>query len=186
MRRPGISIAQRPHNLLTDDRKRRSIPSGAHRIEGVGIGFMPPLWNAAAVNEIQTVSTDDANRMCRRLAKKEGLFVGTSSGGNVVVALRIAERLGPEATVGTILVDSGLRYLSTDVYRARSTTASVWNRRVWNLSPSNSSRSKQVPFNRVVGVRKRSGGRCPPRADRWTLSCPLSRKVRTRSRSQGR
>ena len=56
--------------------------------------------------------------MARRLAREEGIFVGTSSGGNVVVALRVAKQLGPGATVGTILVDSGLRYLSTDLFRA--------------------------------------------------------------------
>jgi cysteine synthase A len=55
--------------------------------------------------------------MARRLAREEGLFAGTSSGANVVVALRVAETLGPEATVATILVDNGLKYLSTDLYK---------------------------------------------------------------------
>lgn len=91
-------------------------PSGSHRIEGIGIGFIPPLWRRDEVDEIRTVSTDEANAMARRLAREEAIFTGTSSGGNVVVALRIAERLGSDATVGTIIVDSGLRYLSTDVF----------------------------------------------------------------------
>jgi cysteine synthase A len=56
-------------------------------------------------------------RMCRRLAREEGIFAGTSSGLNVIAALAVAERLGPAATVATIMIDSGLRYLSTDVYR---------------------------------------------------------------------
>ena len=55
--------------------------------------------------------------MARRLAREEGLFAGTSSGANVVAALRVAERLGPDATVATIICDSGLRYLSTELYR---------------------------------------------------------------------
>jgi cysteine synthase A len=55
--------------------------------------------------------------MCRRLAREEGIFAGTSSGLNVITALRVAARLGPNATVATIMIDSGLRYLSTDVYR---------------------------------------------------------------------
>lgn len=93
-------------------------PSGAHRIEGIGIGFIPPLWHADEVDEIQAVSTDDAKAMARRLAREEGIFAGISSGANVVAALRIAERLGPEATVVTIMCDSGLRYLSTDLFRA--------------------------------------------------------------------
>jgi cysteine synthase A len=93
-------------------------PSGSHKIEGIGIGFIPPLWRPDEVDEIQTVMTDDAKAMARRLAREEGLFAGTSSGGNVVVALRLAQRLGPGATVGTIIVDTGLRYLSTDVFQS--------------------------------------------------------------------
>ena len=91
--------------------------TGAHQIEGIGIGFLPPLWRRDEVDEIQTVSTDEAKEMARRLAREEGIFAGTSSGGNIVVALRVASRLGPDATVGTIIVDSGLRYLSTDVFQ---------------------------------------------------------------------
>ena len=91
-------------------------PSGSHRIEGIGIGFIPPLWRPELVNEIQTVSTEEAKAMARRLAREEGVFAGTSSGANVVAAIRIAQQLGPTATVATIIVDSGLRYLSTDVF----------------------------------------------------------------------
>ena len=92
-------------------------PSGSHKIEGIGIGFIPPLWKPEMVNEILTVTTDDAKAMARRLAKEEGIFAGTSSGANVVAALQIAERLGKGKNVVTIMVDSGLRYLSTDVYK---------------------------------------------------------------------
>jgi cysteine synthase A len=92
-------------------------PAGAHNIEGIGIGFIPPLWEPELVDEILTVSTDEAKDMARRLASEEGIFAGTSSGANVVAALRVAQSLGPQATVVTIIVDSGLRYLSTDVFR---------------------------------------------------------------------
>jgi cysteine synthase A len=92
-------------------------PTGSHKIEGIGIGFMPPLWEPDQVDEIQTVTTDEAIAMARRLAREEGLFAGVSSGANIVASLRLAERLGPNATVVTILCDSGLRYLSTDLYR---------------------------------------------------------------------
>jgi cysteine synthase A len=91
--------------------------TGSHNIEGIGIGFIPPLWEPDLVNEIMTVSTSEAKAMARRLAREEGLFAGTSSGANVVAALRLAERLGPQATVVTILVDSGVRYISTDLYK---------------------------------------------------------------------
>ena len=91
-------------------------PSGSHKIEGIGIGFVPPLWEPDLVNEIQTVTTEDAKAMARRLAREEGVFAGTSTGANIVAAIRVAQRLGPKANVVTIAVDSGLRYLSTDVY----------------------------------------------------------------------
>lgn len=91
-------------------------PTGSHRIEGTGIGFIPPLWEPAEVDAVERVTSDDAMAMSRRLAREEGIFAGTSSGGNVVAALRVAERLGPEATVVTLMVDSGFRYLSTGLY----------------------------------------------------------------------
>ena len=92
-------------------------PTGSHKIEGIGIGFIPPLWEPDQVDEILTVTTEEAKTMARRLAREEGLFAGTSSGANVVAAIRVAKTLGPQATVVTIMVDSGLRYLSTDLYR---------------------------------------------------------------------
>ncbi len=92
-------------------------PPGSHKIEGIGLGFIPPLWHPQEVTEILTVSTDDAKAMARRLARDEAIFAGTSTGANVVAALRIAERMGPGKTVATIIVDSGLRYVSTDVFR---------------------------------------------------------------------
>jgi len=97
----------------------RGGPAGAHRIEGIGIGGIPPLWEPDLVDEILPVSTEDAEEMARRLAREEALFAGTSSGANVVAALRVAERLGPGAKVVTLMVDSGLKYLSTDVYRKK-------------------------------------------------------------------
>lgn len=91
-------------------------PSGSHKIEGIGIGFIPPLWEPELVNEIHTVTTEDAKEMTRRLAREEGIFAGASSGANVVAAIRVARQLGSGATVATLIVDSGLRYLSTDIY----------------------------------------------------------------------
>lgn len=91
--------------------------AGPHKIEGVGIGYRPPLWAPSLVDEIVPVATEEAKDMARHLAREEGLFAGTSSGANVIAAVQVARRLGPAATVVTLMVDSGLKYVSTDVYR---------------------------------------------------------------------
>ena len=92
-------------------------PPGSHKIEGIGLGFLPPLRHPEEVTEVLTVPTEEAKPMARALAREEAVFAGTSTGANVVAALRVAERLGPGATVATIIADSGLRYVSTDVFR---------------------------------------------------------------------
>jgi cysteine synthase A len=92
---------------------------GPHKIEGVGIGYTPPLFEPKLVDEIIPVMTDEAKEMTRRLAHEEALFAGTSSGANVIAAIRIGQRLGPRAKVVTLMADSGLKYLSTDVYKRR-------------------------------------------------------------------
>lgn len=94
--------------------------SGSHKIEGVGIGFLPPLWQPERVTGIERVTTDEAMAMARRLAREAGVFAGTSTGANVVAACRVAQRLGSESTVVTLAVDSGLRYLSTPLYSSAS------------------------------------------------------------------
>jgi cysteine synthase len=93
--------------------------AGPHKIEGVGIGYAPPLWEPTLVDGILPVRTEEAKAMARRLAREEALFAGTSSGANVVAAIQVAERLGPGAKVVTLMADSGLKYLSTDVYGHR-------------------------------------------------------------------
>ena len=92
--------------------------AGPHKIEGVGIGYTPPLWDPAVVDEVVAVKTADAMAVARRLARDEAMFAGTSSGANVIAALAVAERLGSGARVATLIADSGLKYLSTDVYRS--------------------------------------------------------------------
>jgi cysteine synthase A len=91
---------------------------GPHKIEGVGVGFLPPLWDASLADGIIAVPTDDAKAMARRLAREEAIFAGTSSGANVIAAIQVGRQLGPKATVATLMVDSGLKYVNTDVFRA--------------------------------------------------------------------
>jgi cysteine synthase len=90
---------------------------GPHRIEGIGVGFVPPLWEPSLVDEVLPVATEAAKEMTRRLARQEALFAGTSSGANVLAAIQVGRRLGPGKKVVTLMADSGLKYLNTDVYR---------------------------------------------------------------------
>jgi cysteine synthase A len=86
--------------------------AGAHKIDGIGAGFVVPLWREGVADQIEQVSTEEAAAMAIRLAREEGLFAGTSTGANVVAALRLAEQLGPGATVVTVMCDTGMKYLS--------------------------------------------------------------------------
>lgn len=87
-------------------------PAGGHKIDGIGAGFVVPLWHDGIADQIEPVSTEDAAAMALRLAREEGLFAGTSTGANVVAALRLAERLKSGATIVTIMCDTGMKYLS--------------------------------------------------------------------------
>jgi len=89
-----------------------------HKIEGIGEGFVPKLLedNMRLIDEVVLVSDKDAIRTAKQLAKKEGLFVGPSSGANIYVALKEAKRLGNGKIVATVLPDSGQRYLGTKIF----------------------------------------------------------------------
>ena len=86
---------------------------GAHKMDGIGAGFVVPWWQPEIRDHVECVSTDEATKMAFRLAREEGLFTGTSTGANVIGALRLGEKLGPGATVVTILCDTGMKYLKT-------------------------------------------------------------------------
>jgi cysteine synthase A len=96
---------------------------GAHRIDGVGAGFAVPLWHEGVADEIEQVSTEEAVAMSLRLAREEGLFGGTSTGANVVAALRMAERLGSRSTVVTVMCDTGMKYLKAHGHAVRESAA---------------------------------------------------------------
>jgi len=88
---------------------------GAHRIEGIGDGFVPDVLDLDCVDGVVTVSSDEAIAMGRRLAREEGIFCGISSGCNVAAALKVADRHPEMRTIVTLLSDNGLRYLSTEL-----------------------------------------------------------------------
>lgn len=90
---------------------------GAHKIDGIGVGFVAPLWQEGIADRIERVSTEEAAAMAIRLAREEGLFAGMSTGANVIAALRSAEQLGPDATIVTLMCDTGMKYLKN--YGAR-------------------------------------------------------------------
>lgn len=89
---------------------------GPHRIQGIGPGFIPKILNRAILDEIIPIGDEEAYAAAKRLAREEGLLVGISSGANVLAASRVAQSLGPDARVVTVLPDSGERYLSLEKY----------------------------------------------------------------------
>ena len=115
----GEGLRRRNHNIriVAVEPAESAVLSGgkpgSHKIDGVGAGFVVPLWNNGVADRIERVSTEEATAMALRLAREEGLFAGTSTGGNVVAALRLAEELGSAATVVTVMCDTGMKYLKT-------------------------------------------------------------------------
>ena len=89
---------------------------GAHRVEGIAPGFVPPHLTAGVYDEARTVDEAEARAMANRLAREEGVFAGTSSALNVVAALAIARELGPGKVVATVAIDTGLKYLAGDLF----------------------------------------------------------------------
>jgi cysteine synthase A len=95
--------------------------SGPHKIQGIGPGFVPKVFNRAAVDEVITVKHEDAGSTARKLAKEEGILVGISSGAALWAAIQIAKR--PESagkTIVVVLPDTGERYLSTWLFEAEA------------------------------------------------------------------
>jgi cysteine synthase len=117
----GIGEALRCHNeqirIVAVEPSESPVLSGgqpgAHKIDGIGAGFVVPLWQEDLADQIERVSTGEAVAMAFRLAREEGLFAGTSTGANVIAALRLAEQLGPRATIVSVMCDTGMKYLRT-------------------------------------------------------------------------
>ena len=118
----GLRTRGRPIRIVAVEPAESAVlsgqPPGAHKIDGVGAGFVVPLWRDKIADRIERVSTEEETEMALRLAREEGVFAGTSTGANVVAALRIAAQLGPDATVVTVMCDTGMKYLKTFGRRA--------------------------------------------------------------------
>ena len=89
---------------------------GSHKVEGIGVGFVPPFLKEALYDEVRTVEETEACRMAKRLASEEGVFAGTSSGLNVAAAIELGVELGPGHTVVTVACDSGMKYMSSGLF----------------------------------------------------------------------
>jgi cysteine synthase A len=117
----GIAERLRHHNpnvqIVAVEPRESAVLSGGrpggHKIDGIGAGFVVPLWRADVADHIDRVSTTEAIGMALNLAREEGLFGGSSTGANLIATLRLAERLGPDKTVVSVMCDTGMKYLRT-------------------------------------------------------------------------
>jgi len=117
----GVSDALRPHGVFIQAHE----PAGSAAISGGTsgpfliqgwTGFVMPHWEPEKVDHLEPIPDDEALEMTRRLASEEGIFAGISTGANVVGAHRLAERLGPDAVIVTLAVDTGFKYMSVSPY----------------------------------------------------------------------
>lgn len=91
--------------------------SGTHKLEGIGLSFLPSIFRFDLVDEVVPVKDEDAFSTARKLARMEGVFGGATSGANVWAAIQRAKELGPDKKVVTVIIDSGLRYLNGKLYK---------------------------------------------------------------------
>jgi len=121
----GVARALKEHNprirVIVGEPATSAVIAGnppqAHRLQGVGAGFVPPFYDPQLCDGLITVSDDEAAGMARKLARLEGVFCGYSSGANVAAAVKVARAEGPGQRIVTIINDTGLKYLSTDLFR---------------------------------------------------------------------
>jgi len=117
----GVSDALRPHGVFIQGHE----PASSAAISGGGrgsfliqgwTGLVMPHWDPDRVDHVETIGDDEAIEMTLRVSREEGIFAGISTGANVVGAHRLAERLGPDAVIVTLAVDSGFKYLSVSPF----------------------------------------------------------------------
>jgi cysteine synthase A len=120
----GVAQILKEHNpsircVAVEPATSRNLSGGSvagHRLEGIGVGFMPPSVRLDLADEIAAVDDEDAFATARAVARREGLFAGQTSGANVAAAQRLAADLGEGRRVVTVLVDTGLKYLAGDLF----------------------------------------------------------------------
>jgi len=105
-----VAVEPKSSPALTEGR------GGAHRVEGIATGSVPPHMTDRPYDEARAIDEDEGRAMARRLAREEGLLVGTSSGLNIAAAVQVASELGRGKTVATVAVDTGLKYLAGDLF----------------------------------------------------------------------
>jgi cysteine synthase A len=117
----GVSDALKPHGVFIQAHE----PAGSAAISGSDqgpfliqgwSGMVMPHWYPEKVDHVEPIEDDEAIAMTVRLAREEGIFAGISTGANVVGAHRLAERLGPDALIVTLAVDTGFKYLSVSPF----------------------------------------------------------------------
>ena len=117
----GVSDALKPHGVFIQAHEPAGSAAitggerGAFLIQG-WTGFIVPHWHPEKVGHVEAIGDDEALEMTRRLARDEGIFAGISTGANVVGAHRLAERLGPDAVIVTLAVDTGFKYMSVSPF----------------------------------------------------------------------
>ena len=117
----GVSEALKPHGVFIQGHEPASSAAisggtpGPFLIQG-WTGLVMPHWDPEKVDQLEPIPDDEAVEMTRRLARDEGVFAGISTGANVVGAHRLAERLGPDAVIVTLAVDSGFKYMTVSPY----------------------------------------------------------------------
>jgi cysteine synthase A len=117
----GVSEALRPHGVFIQGHEPASSAAisggtpGPFLIQG-WTGLVMPHWDADKVDHLEPIPDDEAVEMTRRLARDEGIFAGISTGANVVGAHRLADRLGPDAVIVTLAVDTGFKYMTVSPY----------------------------------------------------------------------
>jgi cysteine synthase A len=117
----GVSDALKPHGVFIQAHEPAGSAAitggerGAFLIQG-WTGFVVPQWYPEKVDHVEPIGDDEALEMTRRLAREEGIFAGISTGANVVGAQRLAERLGPDAVIVSLAVDTGFKYMSVSPF----------------------------------------------------------------------